>query len=267
MKKNVFMKVFFSSVVWTAACMGLAAYAANKAQQKDPAILEKLTEKVQTNSNVHISFRGHDNTQDYTIAEDSWSFPTPSVTISITTIDGNVEVVQGSAGSGLNITAKGRRRNSRTKLLDTTGTPDKVTIAQPEGDTTQGLHVRVSIPADFKGDLDLTTVSGDTRLTDLALKSLKVRSVSGDLRVSGVAAESVEQETVSGDVSLENRINGNMKLQSVSGDFDLHLPKADRSAFQIESFSGKVQNAWSGPTPGNYKVSVKSTSGDIKVSR
>lgn len=266
MKKNVFMKVFFSSVIWTAACLGLAAYAANKAQQQDPEILQKVGERVQSTSNVHISFGGASD-GDYVATEDSWTFKVPTEAIELTSINGDVEVVSAKAGSPLTVTAKGKRVKSQAKLLDTEVTQQRVSLNQPDGERTRSLKIRLSIPEDFKGKLQIKTISGDMELNSLTLNSLQLQSVSGDVAVRGASVKSLEQNSVSGDVKLENKIRGTLNLKTVSGDLEIRLVKAEKTHFDLNTMSGTVKNAWADDPKGDATVRISSTSGDINISR
>jgi hypothetical protein len=264
MKKNVFLKVFFSSVVWTAACLGLAAYAANKASQQDPEILSKVAEKVQATSNMKISFHGS-NDQDFTPAEDTWTFPSPTEKIDLSSINRDVEIFSTKAGSPLLVSAKGFRHKSQPKLLETVATKTVVSLVQPDNDSTRKLKIRVSIPEDFKGKLSIKTVSGDTELKALSLNSLEVNSVSGTVGIEKSALKEATLKTVSGDVHLENKIRGRLNLESVSGDYSLRLADAGKTNFQLESLSGTIKNSWTPDPKGETTVRVKTASGDIEI--
>jgi DUF4097 and DUF4098 domain-containing protein YvlB len=263
-KKNVFLKVFFSSVIWTALCMGLAAYAANKAVQQDPDIVEKVVSRVESTSNVHVTVGGA-HRRDFVPAEDSWTFATPTDEIDLIAVNGDVEVIPAKAGTSLIVTAKGRRHKNLTKLLVTTATQKTVSLEQPNDDTTRDLKIRVQLPADFKGRLSIKTVSGDMDMNELAVNDLNLQSVSGDVQIKNSEAKNIRQSTVSGDIDIENKVVADLDLESVSGDFTLRLPKSTKAKFNVRTLSGEITNAFASEDKAEKVVKISSTSGDIKI--
>lgn len=264
MKKNVFFKVFFTSVVWTAACMGLAAIAADKAQEKDPNIFEKVADRLEGTSNIHVSFRGH-NDGDFADSEDTWSFPVPTEAIDLTSVNGDVEILQAKAGTPLVISARGKRHKSIPKLLETIATKQKVSVAQPENETTRKLEIQIRVPEDFKGKLSIKTVSGETEMESLSLNSLNVESVSGDVEIDKASLDEANVKTVSGKIRLQNRIRGKLILESVTGDCSVRIAHADKTHFQLATVSGNIKNSKRDDPAGETLVRVKTTSGDIEI--
>ncbi len=84
--------------------------------------------------------------------------------------------------------------------------------------------------------LDMETVSGNIRATDLHFKKIDIDGVSADVFLSGITAEELDQETVSGGFTMEGTAK-TVKADSVSGrlEFTFHEPVAK---FRSETVSG-----------------------------
>jgi Putative adhesin len=125
-----------------------------------------------------------------------------------------------------------------------------------------------NVSGDVGGDVHANNVSGNIALAAPGAKVIEVRTVSGDIALSGGDAD-VEVTSVSGDgkitlktpsrarfqsVSGELSVNlavgpdAQIDAQSVSGDVNLEFSSAPAADFDIQSFSGDIENCF-GPTP------------------
>ena len=77
------------------------------------------------------------------------------------------------------------------------------------------ISARIQIPEDFRGELEINTVSGNIRIPRFEGESLEIATVSGDLD-GGTIYGAVEGESVSGDLSIEKAAAG-AELSTVSG--------------------------------------------------
>ncbi len=151
--------------------------------------------------------------------------------------------------------------------------------------------------------LDLRTVSGDAEVRGAGGKGrVYAESTSGDVTARGLGSE-VEAQSVSGNVELEigttshvrfESVSGNLTAlmtladggrvdgQSVSGDVKLTFRKPVNAEFDVETFSGDIDNCF-GPkasrankyTPGSElhfsegtgmgRVSLETLSGDVTI--
>ena len=155
----------------------------------------------------------------------------------------------------------------------------------------------------FDEQLDLRTISGDAEVRGSGGKArVYAESTSGDVRGRGLGAE-VEVKSVSGDVNLELGAVSQVRLETVSGDVGARLTLADgarldarsvsgdvtlnfgqpvNGEFDVETFSGAIDNCF-GPKPskksqygpgrelrftqgsGGARVSLETMSGDVEV--
>lgn len=97
------------------------------------------------------------------------------------------------------------------------------------------VSARIQIPEDFRGELEINTVSGDITLPWFEGESLEIATVSGDLD-GGTIYGAVEGESVSGDLSIEKAAAG-AELSTVSGKMTIGEAQGDIS---MESVSGEI---------------------------
>lgn len=97
------------------------------------------------------------------------------------------------------------------------------------------VFARIQIPEDFRGELEINTVSGNIRIPRFEGESLEVATVSGDLD-GGTIRGAVEGESVSGDLSIEKAAAG-AELSTVSGKMTIGEALGDIS---MESVSGEI---------------------------
>lgn len=97
------------------------------------------------------------------------------------------------------------------------------------------VSARIQIPEDFRGELEINTVSGNIRIPRFEGESLEVATVSGDLD-GGTIRGAVEGESVSGDLSIEKAAAG-AELSTVSGKMTIGEALGDIS---MESVSGEI---------------------------
>lgn len=168
-----------------------------------------------------------------------------------------------------------------------------------------GLHVSIDLPAEFTGEIEINTVSGNVYLEaaagqigvkttsgDIAIRSegksvIKAGSVSGNLEINGesirfdasslsgnanISGEQLEgtASTVSGSITLTgNQLTGDSKLNSVSGSVEANL--LGSYDFTADSTSGNIQTsggdgANSGRMgEGGSRLDIQTTSGDISL--
>jgi hypothetical protein len=118
------------------------------------------------------------------------------------------------------------------------------------------------------GDLRVSSVSGDVRLTARSAKTIEVKTISGDIKLIGGGGE-VEVTTVSGSATIElgevsrgrfKSVSGDMTValglaadgridsESVSGELSFQFAAAPAAEFDVQTFSGDIENCF-GPKP------------------
>lgn len=154
------------------------------------------------------------------------------------------------------------------------GTPAGIEAASVSGD------VIVDMAAD---DVELASVSGDILVREVR-GEMEAESVSGKIAVESGLLSGGDFETVSGDITLEVALDrGDLDIESMSGKVSLAVPGSTMADFEIETFSGSIDNRLTGDqairtskhTPGSElefstgsggaKVSISSFSGSVTI--
>ncbi len=154
------------------------------------------------------------------------------------------------------------------------GTPAGIEAASVSGD------VIVEMAAD---QVELASVSGDILVREVR-GELEAASVSGDISVESGLLSGGDFETVSGNITLEAALDrGDLDMESMSGNLTLRVPHSTIADFEIETFSGSIDNRLTGDqsirtskhTPGSElefstgsggpKVSISSFSGSVTI--
>jgi putative adhesin len=164
------------------------------------------------------------------------------------------------------------------------------------------------VTGEVGGDLHFTGVSGDVKLRAPAAKVIEVKTISGDIQIFGGSSDGAGSDgeanitTVSGEAKVELpalshghfksvsgdmtvrlglAANGQLEGESVSGALHFDFAKLPDADFDVQSFSGDIDNCF-GPKPmeshygpgsrlsfksmgGSGHVRIQSKSGDITV--
>jgi len=116
------------------------------------------------------------------------------------------------------------------------------------------LHVRVHIP--HRSSVEIVTAAGSATL-DGTFAGLELSSTSGDVRVTGELDGNASAKTVSGDVRLPD-IVGDVTLSTVSGDL---AAESVHGSVSVRSVSGDVRV----DSLRDGTVTVQNVSGDIEL--
>jgi DUF4097 and DUF4098 domain-containing protein YvlB len=140
-----------------------------------------------------------------------------------------------------------------------------VTVSGPANDVeVESVSGAVTVSGG-SGSVAAESVSGEIRLEGVT-GEIEAATVSGDIRVEAGAVGDVEIESVAGSVYFEGQLaRGSLEIESHSGNVELFLP-ADLSAdFELESFSGGIDNGFGPPAQRTDRhvpgVSVEFTTG------
>ena len=147
---------------------------------------------------------------------------TVSADITVSEVGGSVELASVSGGVKLS------------------GSPTRAEVESVSGDIRVDGH-QTAISAE--------TVSGDVELRGVA-ESVEAASVSGDVEISASEVERAMFESVSGSVEFTGSLAGNARLnvETHSGNVTLVLPADTSATWEIETFSGNINNDF-GPGP------------------
>jgi hypothetical protein len=133
----------------------------------------------------------------------------------------------------------------------------------------------------LSGEVEVRTVSGDLRLSDVRGSRFEATTVSGDIDLRDIDAATVEAETVSGDVNYTGSIqrDGEYFFKTLSGDVELGVPGRPDATLRGSTFSGRLVSDF--PTSqgdrrrrnrfsatwgsGSASIEVESFSGDVRI--
>lgn len=163
--------------------------------------------------------------------------------ISVNTVLSDVQIVK-SSDNMLKAELKGNYKSSdSSKLIELSLVKNnnelKVKeINTPNNNSSNDLHLIIYIPDTYKGDISISTISGDIKSDKiLELSALKADTVSGDIEFASVSAPMVDVSTTSGEIEF-NTLNTNTSLlKSVSGDINVD---SYVGALTAESKSGSI---------------------------
>ena len=280
---NIFSKVFVLATLWTVVFLGLAGYAGGKALEQDPDLIQKVNDKY----NVAIHIGGMSKKyggKDFAETKNAWTFPATTTQINLKSVSANFSFRK-SSGTDIVVTATGGLDTSKApQLLETTHSGTTLTLQEPDVEATRQVHVYIELPASVIANIEIGSVSGDSTFENLQLKDLTVKSVSGDISLNQTSAQVVSLSGVSADLKAENcefqklvakTISGDVDysatkpaafdVTTVSGDIKIKLPKSEDFLFNLQSISGKIENALGRPKNGKLEVKVFTTSGDIEI--
>lgn len=135
----------------------------------------------------------------------------------------------------------------------------------------------------LEGDLEITSVSGNVRLTGGKGSNITLETVSGDVEILDGNAPEVYGHTVSGEVTFRGAImnDGNYEFATTSGDITLTIPENAGAKMSAATFSGRFSSdlpatmntarrtrhrfdaTWGN---GSARLDLESLSGDIRIS-
>lgn len=144
-------------------------------------------------------------------------------------------------------------------------------------------YTEIGLPLSYKGQLTLSTVSGDVKSQiDISLeRDFKASSSSGDIRIPNITAPNVSLSSTSGDIEMDavrtdvKDSTGVVTIETSSGDIDISQLTGE---MEIESTSGEITvKQLTGQTKlksssGNIEsetiagdTQLQTTSGDIRI--
>lgn len=132
------------------------------------------------------------------------------------------------------------------------------------------------------GSIGAESVSGRVELEDVA-GEIEVSTVSGGIRIDAGSVDDLEIETVAGGVYFKGSPSGGrLEIESHSGNVEVLLPADLGARFELDSFSGRIDNGFGPPARrtdkyepgtsvefttggGGVEVSIETFSGNISL--
>jgi hypothetical protein len=98
--------------------------------------------------------------------------------------------------------------------------------------------------------MELHSVSGAITATGAA-GEVRIETVSGTVDLAGGGFSALEIQTVTGKVTVTGSLapTGGVEIESFSAPVELRLPRNARSAFELQTFGGKIQSDFCAGTP------------------
>jgi hypothetical protein len=118
-----------------------------------------------------------------------------------------------------------------------------------------------NIKGEVGGDVRANAVSGDISLVAGSAKAIEAKSISGDVVLTGGNADT-EVTTVSGNAKLSLGTVPRARFRTVSGDLSANLTAAPGIDIEAESISGNVELDFASTPAADYDV--QTLSGDIE---
>ncbi len=107
-------------------------------------------------------------------------------------------------------------------------------------------------------EANINTVSGDVRVS--SSENIDIKTTSGDITILEVTKR-IYLNSTSGDVTVQDfTINSDSKVHTVSGEVNINLRNEANISAETRSGDKDIKN-----TNGEYKLDIKTTSGDITV--
>lgn len=121
----------------------------------------------------------------------------------------------------------------------------------------------VSLPENFKGAVDIETVSGELESIPDGISSLNFKSVSGEIKIPVITLNSsLIFKTVSGNCKADRVNCQTLSFYSVSGDYN--CTETNANAINFESTSGDMKTKFS-RQPEKIRIKSVSGSGNFKL--
>jgi DUF4097 and DUF4098 domain-containing protein YvlB len=143
--------------------------------------------------------------------------------------------------------------------------------------TVEGVNTEIEVLA-VEGELELASVNGNITVTgdpagieagtvngdieiDSGSKEIEAETVNGELRITGARGE-FSGATVNGDIHIEGDLEGGSEFASVSGDIHFTGDLLGRGPFEFEAHSGNIILNLSGGISARFEI--ETFSGDIE---
>ena len=197
------------------------------------------------------------------------SFPVgKAATLMLSNIGGNIQVSSAADGrievEALKHAWGPNAEQAKQRLADATietyATANRVELRVEQGQRREGrgidVEFNVKVPSDTT--VDLRTVAGDTRVTNVK-GEVRVQSISGNLALEGTTRVAAVK-TVSGGITLNNAgADAQLSLSTING--DLQIQTLNTRALDITSVNGDVRiSGWSGD-----RAQIRTLDGDLDL--
>lgn len=98
----------------------------------------------------------------------------------------------------------------------------------------------VRLPADFRGELEVTSSNGRVRLGGVELGNLSCTASNASVQVDGLYAAAASFRTTNGSVKLENLLAASLEVHTANGGVELDEVRAE-SDLTVETGNGRIE--------------------------
>ena len=132
------------------------------------------------------------------------------------------------------------------------------------------IRVTLYLPASYKDNIGLHTVSGEISAQDFSASQLKLDTTSGEIKVKNLQADTADVSSISGEMSLRNIQAKGIDMHETSGEItllggSLETVAAHSTSGEISLDAQRMQSIDAGSTSGSVNVSVDEMPGKIDV--
>ncbi len=188
--------------------------------------------------------------------------------IDVTESSGTVIVQRGSVDK-VSVSYSDKEKES---LYDISESDGKLTIERRKD---EGFHIFqidftdrkmvVTVPEDFKGDLNVTNTSGTVQMDNIDAEQVSIKNSSGSIKLKDVSVEGdLGVKNTSGSVKLTDvEAGGNVKAENTSGSIKFENLKSGGD-ISLETTSGSVKGTIDGKES-DYRIRSSVSSGSCNL--
>lgn len=214
-------------------------------------------------SNINDWNFGWTDNENYLSGNMEKEFPETTENININTTSSNISISP-YEGTTIKVDIHGRFSANYSysdciKRFDVT--EHDINIETTTENFFNNTFLNISIPRNFKGNINIKTISGDISVSSLTLSNLSLATTSGDIESYNVNSANSNISTLSGETNYTGSL-GECNITSISGDIALNLSDLGANS-TITSTSGSIDISLASAL--GYTANITSTSGDIDV--
>ncbi|MGG7178165.1 DUF4097 family beta strand repeat-containing protein [Clostridium paraputrificum] len=187
--------------------------------------------------NMHMGWRDWNDSNSFgTIEKD---FPTSIENLNVNSSSADIDI-QFYEGSTIKVDISGNFYSNYSyedglRSFDISN--NLVTIDTNEGNRCSSLNVKIYIPSIYKGNVNLTTQSGDLNIIGGDLAKINLSTHSGDIDISNLISQDLTINATSADIYASNTNSTKSNIMTSSGDIDIIGSLGDT---KVGSSSGEV---------------------------
>ena len=259
--KNPF-KFFIGALLFTLVSATLTPIAFNKTMSQDPELEKKIADTYGVK--LDLSYSGFSITEankgERKILQ-NWNFKNQSQKIILNLKRGNISVITHD-GENILIEAKASKRTG-ADFMKLDETPESIILV--DSNEVRSVDVKIQLPKNFKGKLDLANIKGDISIKKITAEALSFKTVSSDVSIHDTSIEFIRGANVDGDIKIESLVPLSTEITNVRGDVKIATADRTHTLFTLKSTRGEIENPLSSSQDPKYRIDVSTVNGDIAI--